>query len=276
MALPFCFVLLASTIHAEIVKGKVLENLKEQSAVRFEKENGEVYSFLRVSAGDSKIDYAGREIQGQLTVSDGQARLEKIWPVLGLQGNAMNTVNRSLIRQAGLLSRGQSLSVGDYLPDFALINQYANPVFSRQLKTRPTVISFIFTRCTVAEMCPATTRRMVELQNEIRERKWENSRLILISLEPDYDTPGILRQYAHSFGVDGEFTYLLTGEEDTINALLRVFGVRVLEEDGTLNHTLATILSDRRGRIVSRQDGAAWSANAILADLEKMEGTHNE
>jgi len=265
------FCLLFPHLSAEMIQGKVLENLTEQTAVRFEKEDGEVFNFLRVSQGDSKIDYSGREITGKITVSEGQAWLEKIWPVLGMQGNAINTVNRTLIREAASLSRGQSLSVGDYLPDFALINQYANPVFSRDLKNRPTVISFIFSRCTVPEMCPATTRRMVDLQNEIRERKWENIRLVLISFDPDYDTPGILRQYASSYRIDGNFTYLLTGSEDTINALLRVFGVRVLEEDGTLNHTLATILSDKRGRIVSRQDGAMWSAQAILADLEKLE-----
>lgn len=268
----FLFLSVTNDATGSEVTGKVVANLPGQSALELELPSGETVGPVTVSPGDSLLDYEGRKIRGEWVENADGPHLKNIWPVEEVQERAMAGVNRTLLRKAAGMGRGRALGEGDYLPDFALFDQSAHPVFSRSLRRQSTVISFVFTRCRVAEMCPATTRRMAELQNRFAERGWEEPRVVLVSLDPVYDTPGILRQYADAYGLEADRAHLLTGSEEVVHALLRVFGIRVMQEDGTIDHSLATLVTDPYGRIVLRQEGSRWSADAVIDAMKPMMG----
>lgn len=227
---------------------------------------GEAF-FARVGPGDLAIGYEGERVTGVVDRSASPPRLERILPANPIEGNAMRGINRRLIREAASLGRGGSLARGDYLPDFAFYNQRGEPVFARDLRSQPAVLTFLFTRCPDPEMCPATAARLASLGDRLAAAGREDVRLVAVSFDPGYDTPGILRQYGEAMGLDtGQFE-LLTGDPETIQALLRVVGVRTYDRDGTIVHNLVTLLSDDHGRIVLRQDGSRWSADAIYRRL---------
>jgi len=273
--IPLLLPILALTCsfsQADTIRGQVVAVDKESRELSIRLDSQESPQTFAVGAGDAAIGYLGQEIVGEPVdqPSSTLPRLNQIWPDNLIERNAMDGVNRSLIREAALLGRGESLSRGDYLPDFALYNQRGEPVFASQLKNSPTVLTFIFTRCAVPQMCPATSARLSQLGQRAEAAGWDQAHFVAVSFDPDYDTPGILNQYASAMGMDGEAFELLTGDLEAIEALLRLVGVRTIEEDGTIVHNLVTLLADDHGRIVLRQDGSRWSADAIYQRMEKM------
>jgi protein SCO1/2 len=132
------------------------------------------------------------------------------------------------------------------------------------------VLNFIFTRCRAATMCPASTTRMSELQALAREGGMEELHFVTITFDPEYDSPGILRQYADSYGLEHDNFHLLTATQELVDDLLRQFGILTMEEDGTINHTMATLLVDANGRVAFRKEGAKWTTEEFLKEAKQL------
>jgi len=270
--IPLC-VTLALCLRAEVVdvQVRVLAVDSENRTFTLLLPTGKELSPVKASPGDIAIGYTNQEIEGRLNTDSSPPRIDTIWPANPIQENAMIGVNRSMIRKAAGLGRGPSLARGDYLPDFAFYNQRGEMVYSTNLRRMPTVLTFLFTRCGDPNMCPATAARLAELGTRLAEAGRDDVRLVALSFDPEYDTPGILNQYGNAMGMDTPQFELLTGDDEAIQALLRLVGVRTIDENGTIVHNLVTLLSDDHGRIVLRQDGSRWSADSIFEKLETMQ-----
>jgi protein SCO1/2 len=131
------------------------------------------------------------------------------------------------------------------------------------------MINFIFTRCPVATMCPASTAKMMMTQKLAREAGVANIEFVSITLDPAYDTPGVLKDYATTRGIDTSNFSFLTGPENAIKDLLTQFGVIAEFEGDLLKHSLATLLIDENGRIVHRADGSLWEPKDFVAKMRK-------
>lgn len=95
------------------------------------------------------------------------------------------------------------------VPAFALTDQDGSPLGSAELRGRPWVAAFMFTRCPT--ICPRITRLMRELQIEAKARGVK-LRLVSFSVDPDNDTPPVLRAYAEKYGVDLSSWSFVTGD----------------------------------------------------------------
>jgi protein SCO1/2 len=266
------FVLLvAASLRAEWTEIRILSSDAESLTVSYVplSDTGADPRTATIGEGDAMLDYSGRDVRARIVKSMGQERLDAIWPLVGVQQRAMDGTNRRLNRTVLQMPRGQALARGDYLPDFALFDDRGEIVFSRTLRGMPVILTFIFTRCTVENMCPMTTGRMVELAQAIEERELGPAHHLLVSFDPDYDTPGNLRLFSVNTGADPVNVRFLTGTKSVIDDLTRAFGIEIVAEDGTLNHTIATLLTDNHGRIVLRQDGGRWSMDTILNELKR-------
>ena len=96
-----------------------------------------------------------------------------------------------------------------------------------------------------------------------------NVEFVSITLDPAYDTPGVLKEYAADRGIDTSNFSFLTGPEAAIRDLLTQFGVIAEFKDGILNHTLATLLIDEKGRVTWRADGSLWEPRDFVARMHK-------
>ena len=222
---------------------------------------------VAVGQGDALIGYVDRSIRGQLLNSEGRWRLERIWPATPDVERLMAKINRQLRRDTVTRGRKVFRSVGEYIPDFALYDQDGRMVTARQLRGKRIVLNFIFTRCMVPTMCPAATARMASLQREAHAAGVADLQLVTITFDPEYDTPGILKNYARTHALDTATFSLLTGPKRTIDDLMTQFGILTENEDGTIDHTMATLLIDARGRISYRREGSLWSADDFLERL---------
>ncbi len=92
---------------------------------------------------------------------------------------------------------------------FQLQDQAAQPFSPEKLRGRVWVAAFMFTRCPI--ICPRITRQMQQLQVIAKAKKLEVS-FVSISVDPENDTPSVLRQYGAKYGADFATWSFLTGD----------------------------------------------------------------
>jgi protein SCO1/2 len=141
-----------------------------------------------------------------------------------------------------------------HLPPFDLVAGDGETFGTRQLAGHVWVANFVFTRCT--SICPALTASMRRLQDRLDGAGVDGVRLVSISVDPAYDTPDRLRDYADRHGADPARWTFLTGDPDEVRKLV-VEGFRTpmgpQERDGDvlveIAHTGKLVLVDGGGGI---------------------------
>jgi protein SCO1 len=223
-----------------------------------------------VSAGDLAVAKAGQHIRAELVTSKtGDFRLEKIWPDDKAAAAAVAAGALQLRQDTHTRGKNAYREVDETVPDFTLYDQQGRVVQSSHFRGKQLMINFIFTRCPVATMCPASTAKMVNVQRLAREAGVKNLELISITLDPTYDTPGVLKEYADARSIDTSNFSFLTGPETAIKDLLTQFGVIAEFEGEPLKHTLTTLLVDANGKIAHRADGSTWEPRDFVAKMKR-------
>ena len=226
-----------------------------------------------VSEGDSQNAEVGQRIKARMVRDEeGGFQLMRIWPLNEEDASDLKKYNERLQKQLRELPLGRYLGEGDDSADFALLDHRGNIVTSDDLRGRPLVMNFIFTRCPDANMCPLSTSKMGQLQKLVTEADLPVN-FVSVSMDPEFDTPGVLRQYAKAYGIEGDDFYFVTGPKPAILNLLRSYGVTAIEKVDTIMHSLATMLIDQNGEILMRSDKSTWEPEAFLEKLESLPGT---
>jgi protein SCO1/2 len=116
-----------------------------------------------------------------------------------------------LVSLAALGACRRAASVPDLgvVPAFSFVDQDRRVVDTQTLRGKVWVAAFMFSRCPT--ICPRITRKMVKLQNEAKEKNVP-LRLVSISVDPENDTPEVLRDYANRFHADLKSWSFLTGD----------------------------------------------------------------
>jgi protein SCO1/2 len=118
---------------------------------------------------------------------------------------------------AARASQPELADLGD-VPAFALTDQHGERFTEEALRGHPTVVGFVFTRCDT--ICPVITMKMHWLQEKTADRKGAAIKLISISVDPVYDTPPRLLEYATRHQADSGRWRFLTGPRDLVHALV--------------------------------------------------------
>jgi protein SCO1/2 len=156
------------------------------------------------------------------------------------------------------------------LPKFELVNQDATPFGSEQLIGKIWIADFIFTTC--PGPCPIISTRMSELQKPLAKT---GVHLVSVTVDPEKDTPELLRAYADKLRKEPFPWDFLTGPLDTITSLSRdgfKLAIAAEEEPGSGPvHSTRFVLVDRRGTIRGYYDAlAADGVTKILADTNHL------
>jgi len=140
------------------------------------------------------------------------------------------------------------------LPAFELVDQSHNPFSLNDLEDHVWVANFIFTRC--GSICPILTRQMAALQERYEAYGVDEIKLLSISVDPEYDTPDILKDYAKANGADPERWTFLTGDLQAVRALVidgfaTGMGEQLENEAGMMDisHTGKFVIVDSKGGI---------------------------
>jgi protein SCO1 len=223
-----------------------------------------------VSAGDAAAVKPGENIRADLVVdAHGNGRLEKIWPDDRVAEELVEAGARKLREDTHERGDGAFREVGESMPEFALYDQSGRVVQSDRFRGKLVMLNFIYSRCPFANMCPLSTQKMMATQKMAREAGIKNIEFVSITLDPAYDTPGVLKEYAAARNIDTSNFSFLTGPDGAIRDLLAQFGVIAQFEGDILKHTLATLLIDTKGRIVWRADGSEWEPQDFVERMHR-------
>lgn len=137
--------------------------------------------------------------------------------------------------------------------DFSLTDQQGEIVTRKSLEGNVCIATFIFTRCTLT--CPLQSRWMAKLQERLKqEPSWDSIRLLSFTVEPEFDTPSVLNEYANDLKADSTHWSFLTGPRADIWTLCRdSFHLPVTDSptdsSQPIGHDPRVALIDRSGRI---------------------------
>lgn len=246
---------------------------KQVIAVRHEAVEGYMPAMMMefaVSAGDAALAKPGQRIRAELVPSKtGAFRLEKIWPDDKVATDTVAAGARVLSEDTHNLGKSAYREVGEKIPTFALYDQDGGVVQSTRFHGKQVMLNFIYTRCPDLRMCPAATMKMMATQKLAREAGVPNLELISITLDPSYDTPGVLKEYATARGIDTANFSFLTGPEGAIKDLFKQFGVEAIFKGDLITHNLVTLLIDQNGKIIHRADGSQWEPKDFVAKMKR-------
>lgn len=138
-------------------------------------------------------------------------------------------------------------------PAFTLTDDRGTSFSSEQLAGKPYVIDFIFTRC--GGQCPRMTVQMRDLQEWLKRSKFDVN-LVSVTVDPEYDTPEVLADYAQRFKADREKWRFLTGPREYTYPIIRD-GFMLGVDENTQNvpiseqfiHSDRFVLVDAEGKI---------------------------
>jgi protein SCO1/2 len=135
------------------------------------------------------------------------------------------------------------------VPDASLINETGKPVRLSEMKGFVTVYDFIFTNC--AGTCPVMTATMRRLTSKVD--KDAKVRFISISVDPERDTPAVLRDYAAKMRNDDRWMFLTGDKQAIVNLSVNGFKLAAGSSGTTPNesilHSAKFVIADQNGMI---------------------------
>lgn len=129
----------------------------------------------------------------------------------------------------------------EWLSRFELTERSGKPIKSEDLKGQPYVVSFFFARC--PSICVQQNQIIKELQDEF---EGQGVRFVAISVDPENDSPEVLREYAARFGADDDQWLFMTGD---LTYIRRIGGEVFRQPVDKQFHTERFVLVDPNGEI---------------------------
>ena len=146
---------------------------------------------------------------------------------------------------------------GDYFPNVTLTDQDGTVVrfYDDMIKNKIVTINFIYTDC--KDICPADTAQMLRVQELLGDRVGRDVFMYSISIDPEHDTPEVLKKYMYTFGVKPGWRFL-TGKKEDILLIQQKLAMRVVEPGKPKNHDTSVM--------VGNEKSAHWIKRSIYDD----------
>ena len=175
---------------------------------------------------------------------------------------------------AGRAGAASRLKKGDLVPPFTLTTATERQFTAANLAGHVTALTFIFTRCPVPEFCPLVVKRFQQLQREIESNaSLAGVRLLSVTLDPAFDTPEVLSAYATAQQANPARWQFATGSTEEIARFASSFSIHVERNGPFIDHTLATAVIGRDGRVAEIWRGNGWTAAEVVDALQRIATT---
>jgi protein SCO1 len=151
-------------------------------------------------------------------------------------------------------------------PEFALISQDRAPVKLADYRGKVVAVTFIFTLC--ADTCPVLTPMMSFVQDQLGADFGKKIAFVSITVDPERDTPEVLKEYAQAFGANLAGWSFLTGSPEAIRDVTRRYGVFAAKNaNGGVDHTFLTSIIDRHGILRVQYLGVRFDPEEFRHDV---------
>jgi protein SCO1/2 len=151
-----------------------------------------------------------------------------------------------------------------------LKDSHGTPLRLRDFQGRALAFTFIFTRCPLPDFCPRMNAHFAAVQRALAaaapDAKWS---LLCISLDPAYDTPARLAEYATRYGPDAARWTFATGALADIEKIATACGLQVARGGALPEHNLRTVVVDAAGRVQRTFTGNEWTPEELTAEMQR-------
>jgi protein SCO1/2 len=166
---------------------------------------------------------------------------------------------------------------GDDVPDYGLVNQDGKDIRIHNYRGKALLLTFIYTRCPLPEYCTLMSNNFAAIDRELQQQPetYEKTHLLSITIDPDYDTPKVLRSYgaAHTERYSDEtFSHweFATGTKDQVKGIAQYFGLRYFEENDQITHSLRTVIIAPDGKVFKVYRGNDWKPAEVIQELQAL------
>jgi protein SCO1/2 len=137
------------------------------------------------------------------------------------------------------------------LLDYKFTNELGQAVSINDFRGQALAITFFYTRCPLPDFCPRLSRNFQEASAKLLTRPGTptNWHFISVSIDPEFDTPEMLKTYAGIYQADPAHWSFLTGPAEKISQLANQSGVTYRSVDGSIDHNFRTLIVDPSGHL---------------------------
>jgi protein SCO1 len=218
---------------------------------------GILVDFTLVVTGDSAYAESIRVHQFQSTDQEPMAARQ------------LSLVSKLVDSSAGAV---KPLTVGQRVPDFALISHKREPIKLSQFAGKVVAITFLYTHCPLPNYCYRLSNNFSIVQKRFASRMDRDLVLLSITFDPEHDQPEVLAQYAAKNwkAADAQGWYFLTGPLPEIQKVSLEFGMNSWQDEGLITHALHTVILDRNAQLVANLEGNEFTAQQLGDLLESL------
>ena len=163
-------------------------------------------------------------------------------------------------------AEGEQLPVIGEIPAFSLVDQDGDRFTLDNVKGNVWLADFIFTTC--SGPCPIMTERMGMVQHDLLDI--DKLKFVSFTVNPDYDTPEVLKKYAQRFDADVGSWSFVTGKYEQIQELI-VEGFKMGDVEEIVFHSTRFALVDHEGNLRGYYSGTEPAEHEILTrDIQSL------
>jgi protein SCO1/2 len=164
---------------------------------------------------------------------------------------------------------------GDAVPDFKLLNQSGRAIDLKQYRGKVLVLTFIYTRCPLADYCPRMSHNFAQIDKALAADKdlYSRTHLLSISFDPTYDTPKVLKSYGGAYTgryVNETFDHweFAAPNAAELPKMQQFFDLGITPGDnGALQHSLSTLVIGKDGKVVAFWPTNDWEVGEVLSKI---------
>ena len=182
-------------------------------------------------------------------------------PILGERDTAIRTVDGKEVVD----------TIYHTIPDFKFVNQEGDTVTAQNFKDKIYVADFFFTTCPT--ICPVMKKQLKKVYEKIQGQN--DIAILSHTIDPEHDTPAVLKEYAQDLGVKGTQWMFVTGNREKIYEIgekqyLVVAGADSTAPGGYI-HSGAFVLVDKEKRVRGMYNGTDDEATKrLMVDIERL------
>ena len=206
----------------------------------------------------------GDEISATLVVDGAQSWLENV------------AITRESVDPSATTGITEA-KAGDEVPDYTLVNQDSRDIRLHNFRGKALLLTFIYTRCPLPEYCNLMSTNFAEVDRQLQKDMdvYAKTHLLSITIDPEYDTPKVLRSYGAAFteryqNETFEHWDFATGTMDQIKGVAQYFGLRYFQASDQIVHGLRTVIIAPDGKVAKVYRDNQWKPEEVAGEMSKL------
>ncbi|MFB6356588.1 MAG: SCO family protein [bacterium] len=193
--------------------------------------------------------------------------LAVVFILLGCGNSSDNQTTQQQKQEKSSNLSGVSLKT---FPFKNIINENRKTVHNSKVQGQVSVLTFLYTRCPWDYMCPSISKHLIDFQQRLSENRYDDVQIIVITLDPDHDSPDVLIQYEKTIGAHPALWNFWHAPESVLETWLGKLDIPRSESGRRIDHGMKTFVIDRSGTIQKIHQGSKWTGKDIMQSVNQV------